>query len=607
MAAAKISTHDNFSDDSGQTSPAWMVTFVRFSQRSDEYRNPLGVDSLSTREAMPVINDCIDVTVNESKGSLNNSAEITLLSGDIDYQTAVSTGDYFIVNIVDSEEKILDLYKRVRENKAINKYDDGFKGLFKVQSVHQSLAIDGNGIKRVVYKITGYAFSEFNNTIYFNPFLVQEYMKSPLFFLTAVSDKWNLKIKDGNYNSVQNVIMALYDAFMGKSTRNLVGEPLKEGLEKTPIRPYEVPSVVMSLMGRGGKKGNIVDINNVIIGKQSYTSVSNPKEALNLRPNFNSRKGNIFVTNSHIEGHSFAKPEYFNQIKIWDILNQYLNGSINEMYTSFKPDLHSESTSIFPTLTIREKPFTTNKFAKKTKRKTTPFLSLPRWVLNYDNVTSMQIGKDDAARFNFVQIFGRNQTNNPNASISMQTKAGNYVIEKEDIRRSGLRPFVVTIPFDYFEVDSKTVSHTPYWATLIADWLIGGHLKMSGTIQSFGIEKPISVGDNLQIGENVFHIENISHRAAIDSAGVKIFRTTISVSNGVMDDNTSSSVPYLNMEFVSADEARKHSYEKEGEILPGVSDSQDLTPLTDSRHLGEKIKEGDIASFTRSRKKKSNE
>lgn len=606
MASAKIKAHNEENEDSSQTSPAWMVTFVRFAQRSDEGRNPIGInDGLQTRLTLPVISDCISVSTNESKGSLNSGAEITLLSGDLNYQAAISTGDYFIINIVRDEYKILDLYERAKNDKPINGYNDGFKGLFKVQSVHESLMINNDGTKRIVYKVTGYAFSEFNNTIYFNPFLVQEYMKTPLFFLTAISDKWNLKIKDGEYNSVQNVILALYDAFMGKSIRKLAGGPLKEGLEKTPNRPYEVPAQIMSLMGRGRSGGNICDINNVIIGKQNYTSTSNTIEAANLRPNINSQKGNIFVTPSFIEGHSYAKPEYFNQIKIWDILNQYLNNSLNEMYTAFKPDMSSDSNSIYPTLVVREKPFTTNRFSKSVKRKTTPFLSLPRWILDYANITSYQTGKDDAARFNFVQVFGRNQTNSPNASIAMQTRAGNYVIEKEDIRRSGLRPFIITIPFDYFRIQSDAVSDTPYWSRLIADWVIGGHLKMSGSIQSFGIEKPISVGDNLQVGSTVFHIESINHSASIDSSGVKTFRTNISVSNGVLDDDTSELVPYANMEFVGADDARKNSFEEFGDILPGVSDSQDLTQGDKSRIQGEKIKEdGQRMSFAPNRRKR---
>lgn len=592
MAASKIPVYKSQNyDDSMQTAPAWMVTFVRFSQRSNENKNPIGVDSgLTVRKTLPVISDCYAISVNQTKNNFAHSAEISLLSGDINYSTAIAPGDYFIVNMVDDENKILDLYNRANNNQPINRYDDGFKGLFRVQSVGRTLSVDSNGNKRLLFKVTGYAFSEFNNTIYFNPFLVQEYMKTPLFFLTAISDNWNKKIKDGQYNSVQNVIMALYDAFLGKSVASLDGMELKEGLEKSKNRPYTLPGAIMQLMGCSGS--NVCDIQNVIVGKQTYNvNGSNGNDSDKLKPMVSNAKNRTYRTPAALEGHSYAKPEYFSQVKVWDILNQYLNGAINEMYATFKPD-PSGKDLILPTLVIREKPFTTNKFAKSVQRKTTPFLSLPRWEASYDYVMSASITRDDAARFNFVQIFGRNQSNSPNASISFQTKAGNYVFDTEDVKRSGLRPFVATIPFDYFKIaSSTTVSDTPYWARLVGDWLIGGHLKMSGTVTMAGVEKPMTVGDNFQLADMVYHIESVSHVASVNPDGTKNFRTTLQLSSGLLDDDSTDYVPYAEMEFTAGDSMRDEDFRNYGDILPGVSDSQDL-PGANNRAAGER-KAGD--------------
>lgn len=586
MAASKIDLYKKtLYDDSHQVSPAWMVTFVRFHQRSEQKKNPVGANGLATRPIMPVISDCISLTVSQTKGNFAHSAEMTLVSGDINYMTAVAPGDYFLVNMVEDEGRIPDLYNRAKNAKPINGYNDGFKGIFKIQSVHQMFQIAGNGEKRLVYRVTGYAFGEFNNTIYFNPFLVQEYMTTPLFFLTAISDGWNKKVKDGTYNSVQNIILALYDAFVGKAIKALAGGELQQGLEKTPNRPYELPADAMKLMGCKGS--NSCDIINVISGKQDYRVSSSPDEANRLMPILKNVRGRHYTTNKFLEGHSYAKPEYFSQIKVWDILNQYLNGTINEMFTTFKPD-PSGNGLVLPSLIIREKPFTTNQFASQHPNEgPTAFLSLPRWTADYDKVEAMNLGRDDAARFNFVQIFGRSQSNSPNASIAFQTKAGNYEFDKEDIRRSGLRPFVATIPYDYQEATSQTVTVTPYWATLVSDWLLGGHLKISGTVSMVGIEKPVSVGDNFQLGDIVYHIESISHSGIQGMDGSKTFKSSLQLSSGVLDDDSKEYVPYAEMEYTAADSYRDDFSDRHPNVLPGVSDSQDL-PGDSKRDKGER-------------------
>jgi hypothetical protein len=584
---------DKESDDS--SAPAWMVTFVRFEQRVDIRKNKLTVDEkgqspsgLSTKTPMPVISDCFSVTVNQSKSSFSGSAEVMLLPGDINYLTAIAPGDYFIVNMVSDENKILDLYERAKSSSPINRYNDGFKGLFRVQSVHESVSISGNGEKRVVYKVTGYSFAEFNNAIYFNPFLVTEAQKDPLFFLSQISEMWNTRIKDKEINSVQNVIGALYETFLGSAVEKIKVK-IKDTSEQSPNRVFQIPQQVMSLMGISGRN-YVVDLNNVLMGIQKYTKGTGKNEYKNLVPVSQKGKSNIYFSGPPLQGHSYAKPEYFSQVKVWEIMNQYLNGIINEMYTTYKPDLSKETDLLFPTLVVRQKPFTSNKTAKSITN-TTPFLSLPRWHFeNYAGVYSFNVGRDDAARINFVQVFGRNQTRDPNSSIAFQTSANNFSQDREDIFRSGLKPYVVTSPFDFDDAASKTLTKTPIWAQTISDWLIGGHLRLSGSISCKGIEKPISVGDNLQLGDNVFHIENISHSASVSGNGEKRFTTSIAVSMGVEDDSSSEYIPYSEMEHSFADEKRLDHYNKYGDIYPTISDSQDLPSATD-RTEGELNKE----------------
>lgn len=591
--------YKQFSDRSYQTSPACMVTFVRFDQR-DQLWYKTDSKTLDTRIPMCVINDCINLSVGQSKSSYSQNATMTLTSGDINYLSAIAPGDYFIVNIVEDEGKIPDLYNRAKNLKPINGYDDGFKGLFKVHSVHEKQQTSGNGEKTVVYEVTGYSFSEFSNVIYFNPFLLTDAEKNSIFyFLTSLTTAWNKMIKFKAINSVQNVIKLLYDAFVG-GTANFNSEEIKAKDKRTPNSAYKIPGDIGKLMGVSSAK-TASEITNFFGGIQVFNrdissdeySKQQPTNLIQSSPT-NSR---YYKTKKDLRGHSYARPEYWNQVKVWDIMSQYLNNPINEIYTTFKVDpFNSKNPKVYPTVVLREKPFTTEEFPT-IKNGHTLFSSLPRWELLPEFVLNYSIGRDDAARINFVQIFGRNQTNNPDSSLAFQIAKGNAVSSNDDIIKSGLRPFITTSPFDWNEAGGKTFSQAPYWAKLVSNWLIGGHLKLSGNLSCAGIQKPICVGDNLEFNGNIFHIEQISHQYSMPATGTKFFRTNILVSNGLSTEIRSDRKSYAKMQNVDADDNRKANKIDNESFYPGVSDSQDLPGDNNNRVKGEKVRPNVVEDF----------
>ena len=67
----------------------------------------------------------------------------------------------------------------------------------------------------------------------------------------------------------------------------------------------------------------------------------------------------------------------------------------------------------------------------------TPFRSLPRWVPDTSEVYDFNIGRDDAAKINFVQVFGRSQSlmGGSNADVDAQIEQRNYAIDREDIHQ----------------------------------------------------------------------------------------------------------------------------------------------------------------------------
>lgn len=593
--------------DSYQSSPSWVVTFVRFEERdfynynNDPETTKIAESLLEKTPPLVVINDCINLTVSQTKSSHNQSCSMVLVSGEVNYSAAVVPGDYFIVNIVNSESKANDIFSRATNLKAINKYDDGFKGLFKVQSVHQNLQTSGNGQKALVYTITGHSFNEMDNVIYFNPNMLSAgEEKNDLYFMTVMGGNWNTLIKDKNSSSVQNIIKSLYSAFIGNGFNKEAANRefrVEGGINRTENNLYKIPPQISKLMGIQKSETFAADIIDVYDGVQEYEKNNSQEEYKKMHPIFDQKKssGRFYSSKNDLGGHSYAKPEFWNQIKVWDIMNQYLNPVINEMYTTFKvsPNLSSNQTSVMPALIVREKPFTTPNIKNviaEGLRPHTYFHKLPNWVMPGEAVISANIGRDDATRFNFVQVFGRVQMLSPSGNIAFQTADHNYQVDKADIIRSGLRPYNVTSNFDYIDPNSKSSYDSIYWSKLVANWVMGSHLKMTGTINCVGIEKPIPIGDNMEYEGFLFHIEGINHQCSISGNGQKTFRTSIQLSNGLDIKDNKNVKPYAEMDHHSMDSYEK-KFQRKNEnqsLLPGTTDSEDR-PGSPRRILGEKI------------------
>ena len=148
-----------------------MLTFIRWANRDpNNYTNPDG--GLATTQPLVVVNDCISVTVNGSKASHTPAMHAVLRAGDINYMTAVAPGDFVFVNMVNWSQNLGELAERAKKLQPINELKDGFKGFFKIQSVRRTLGISPSGAKEVVFTIDRFGFTEFNNSIYFNPHLI---------------------------------------------------------------------------------------------------------------------------------------------------------------------------------------------------------------------------------------------------------------------------------------------------------------------------------------------------------------------------------------------------------------------------------------------------
>jgi hypothetical protein len=236
-----------------------------------------------------------------------------------------------------------------------------------------------------------------------------------------------------------------------------------------------------------------------------------------------------------------------------------------------------------PTVVFRQIPFTNEDFVTQqlgtqdssaSGIPVTRFLTLPRWKINSAFVLSADIGREEAARVNFVQFYAKSNYSDKGVEISAETASKNYVFDKDDVVRSGLRPYVISNQFD--DLPENLALSAPRWARILGDFLIGGHLKLNGTLNCAGIVEPIAVGDNVEFDNVVYHLEMINHSCSVDGqTGIKRSRSTLGLSNGISVNSSAQGTEYSEMAYSDAKSRRNYDY-KNDQILPGVAESQDV-------------------------------
>lgn len=606
--------------DSHQTSPAYMLTFVRwsnrdtknFSDKKDPKKTPTDIDYLDVRDPLIVISDCIQVAVNSSKSSHIHQASMTLMGGDINYSTAVAPGDFVLINLVDDDHVLFgnnctpetahpdSLYARAKKPHAINHEHDGFKGLFKIQSVRRVLQVNDHGLKTFHYQINAAAFTEFNQVVYFNPYLFTEKE------LTVASDALNgsAALEYAAVKKVTNNVGNIFTNFIGfligyGFPRGIMTQPTTTGVVRNHNKNFLIPSDVGKLMGINTHKTLLAaDLFTYYVGIQKYESASDVDDSIGLNPELKNTGHNFYHTGISLSGIALIQAEPWQQVTAWSILNQYSNSLINEMYTSYKltPD-----NSVMPVVTFRQKPFTSDLFKKKHPNNInkTTFLELPRWKISPYLITTLSLGRDEAARINFVHIIGKTRYIDQKDAAINQAASKIHQQDNDDIKRNGLKPFITACDFDFPSSESKNMQ-SPIWNLLVFDWLSNGHLKENGTLVCAGIVEAIAVGDNLQIEDTVFHIESIQHIMQITPDGKKSFTTTIQLSYGVDVGRDGKYNPiYPEMQYPNTQEYRTNEYDHQDQMLPGYSDSQDVG----SRKNAEKLKNKPARPFSTSPKR----
>jgi hypothetical protein len=569
--------------DSHQGSPESVLTVVRWSNRDPFHYD---TDSLAVLDPMIITNDCISLSVNNSKKGPNSQLSAVLMGGDVNYQAAVAPGDLIIANMLNWPEDAQRVAQKARDGKPINHWNDGFKGVFKIQTVRERLVVLGDGKKYLVYTIHALGFTELNIKHYYNQAISDAFGKAGVdISQTAIGDVFKNLLKSNT--NIQIIIETLFLALIGKDS----------GKKDLKVPDYgqthfKLPPSFGKFFGR--KMTYVSDLFNYYLGvwDNPNQNTTNPWSGFNTMFGLKD-KPNFYYTKNQLQGNKLVTYENWNMNTVWSIIFSYLNDTVNEMYTTYRTDPNGY---IFPSVVIRQKPFSNEFFDFKNSARTemplTYYMELPRWKISPDLITEHDLGRDEAARINFVQVFTRALSDNNEQNVATQIKIKNFVYDKNDILRNGIKPYVATANFDFPNAGQKAL-RASMWAEVVADWLIGGHLKQNGTLACMGIVEPLSVGDNLEYNNIVYHIEDIAYKMQIDGEGKKMFNTLLTLSYGMSTKTDAFRPVYPNMDFSNSYYNSVDDYKNE-KILPGFSDSQDISGRTN----GEKKTEKQDQSFT---------
>jgi hypothetical protein len=570
----------NADPDHLDINPYWILAVIRqgslltYSRKtaSSIFKNLADDPIINTSHPLIISADCLSMSVTSSKRNPSDNFQATLKQTDTNYLIQIFPGDYLFAWMVNNRDKYLDLLNRIKNLKPCNKFDDGLKFVGRVEDIRKKLNIEPSvGHKTVTYSLTGTGFSELQTMFFYDYSLASnDAQKQDLGtwlarlgvdYQTLFGQAASTGIQVDNINTIIPTLLNLIVG-SGPSKEGNISVPGfgGENVTATPTLAneapyaYVIPLTVGKLLGKDkfelGKPRNVLayaDIIELIMGIQVYSkksgiSVFEPDLDTKSTPG---RK----VTTKPMLGTFLPYMTEFTNVPVWSLLQKYSNPTINELFTTLRVNGDG---NIIPTIICRQIPFTTEAFQDDNPVKlegpsiqgqqdiyqqkplnVTKFLDLPRWIIPNSMIQSIDIGRSNSQRYNFIHTYGAASLMANNLSVGEQLIINPPIMDTLSVQSHGLHPYLSTV--EVFVSDE--VGRAPrQWMLLLADFLMGSHLTLSGTVNSFGIQAPIAVGDNFIQDGIVFHIESVSHSCGISPDGKKSFRTSLNLSNGMRDD-----------------------------------------------------------------------
>lgn len=531
-------------DNTFTLNPYWIVYVASFKTQNTFSRNDyqlttpgnnttgsnIDITQAMDTEPLIIVSDCINLSTTTEKGSHTSQLQATLLPGK-QYLNSIFPGDWICAWMMNDLETFNKVLFNLKTNKQCNDFLDGLKFVGRIQTIRERVNIDpSSGTQETRYSLTATGFQELDSFFYYDPQIAIKYPAWNVFLANAGVIVNNI-ITNGNVSS-NAIIPEMFNVLLGRGISSNVANPSNElqiatGPVSTQGSPfaYLVPGAIGQILGRSPKQSflSYADIMDMTIGIHKYTDSNDYKtflpDGLNNSSGVN-RVGSPIVGNFNPD-----TPQFVNKT-VWALLNQFLNNTINEMFTCLRVNKDGK---VVPHTIVRQLPFSSLIRANQ-DTELTAMLELPRWKLKSNLIRGYDIGRSDTLRTNFVHLTGQSPMS---STVQLNQLARNGVfMDQQDIKRNGLRMDVQTLSCAVQDIAAQGPTK---WMKIRADFVIDQNLTLNGTFNLVGVQAPICEGDNLEFNGNVYHIESVSHFCSIDSEGRKYFDTSLAVTHGSAD------------------------------------------------------------------------
>jgi hypothetical protein len=261
---------------------------------------------------------------------------------------------------------------------------------------------------------------------------------------------------------------------------------------------------------------------------------------------------------------------------LWDLLQQYCNGVLNEMWVDLAP--HPEHNGAMrPAFYLRERIF-------RTQGDTNRWDQTRVRQLEKNDVRSRNLAKGGAAnRYNYWVITGsvlgdQFETQAQTHSMGLEPfKPGAIpIINVESVQRHGLRPYTANTNFlPFFKQGQGTnfIRLAANWLKRIHDWYGVAPFQLSGTIMTTRMFPEIRIGQRIQElrdeGSITYYVEGVDHNWSHPGPG----STTITVTHGEYDDGVSALAHlYAQYETPAANAAALDAIEEQSRLAQRNAD-----------------------------------
>lgn len=578
----------------------WIIAIYRLGQPLSFSRQTMSSTTkdltqgalLRAQKPLIVTDDCLQISVSNAKTSQTKTMNAFLKQTDVNYLVEILPGDWAIAWIVNNREKRDDLLVRIDKGDAFdpcNLWDDGLKFVGRVDDIFKEMAVDpATGTKLSNYSIKCAGFEELSTQVFYDyAFASPDQLAGDIgqwcarFGVQATKIFGEVTSNGVEQDNVNRIIPQMLNMVVGEGPddelKHVVVQseavPTTSGgivsaqpqLDNSAPYAYMIPCSVGYVLGKTGTNPDkapgimsYADILELLMGVQSYSQKSGPAMFTpDLDDNSPEASASRHITKFPLMGTFLPMMPDFANRPLWSIFQQYLNQTINEIYTCLRANPEG---NVVPTIVLRQIPFTTDAFVLPTEPSPQPqqifgafvppsptpdgnkmgafnvtkFLDLPRWEIPQTMIKHVSIGRSNATRTNFVHVYGQSAyLGEQNVPIQAQMIENPPVRDDLDIMRSGMRPYMTTVECWVSDQHNKIPGR---WMRMIADWAMGSQYTLSGSIEVYGIQAPICEGDNVVFDGCVYHIMSVSHAASINpGTGMKTWSTTLTVTNGLRD------------------------------------------------------------------------